>query len=110
MPEKCKLIFGECLAEMHQLEDSSVHLIAADLPYGTTNNRWDAVIDLKKMWEAFERIVMPNGIVALTATQPFVTSLIASNKDFCKALKFRYDLIWEKTISSGQLNVKNGNR
>ena len=104
--EGYKLMFGDCLKVMSTLPDSSVQLVAADLPYGTTNNRWDAIINLEKMWEAFERIVVPNGMVVLTATQPFVTSLITSNKDFCKTLKFRYDLIWEKTISSGQLNVK----
>ena len=102
----CELIFGDCLEEMEKIEDRSIELIAADLPYGVSNNKWDAVIDLKEMWTAFERITTENGIVVLTGTQPFVSTLIVSNKEYCKKLKFKYDLIWEKTISSGQLNVR----
>ena len=48
MQNRCKLIFGDSLVEMSNLEDSSVELVAVDLPYGTTNNKWDSIIDLKK--------------------------------------------------------------
>ena len=101
MSKKMKLINGECLAEMAKLKDHSVHLILVDLPYGTTQNKWDEIIPFDKMWEQFDRIITENGVVVLTATQPFTSKLIMSNMK-----TFKYDLIWEKTISSGQLNVK----
>ena len=106
MSDNCKLIFGDCLKEMKSIEEHSIDLIASDLPYGVTNNRWDSVINLEDMWAAFERVTTDSGVVVLTATQPFATNLIVSNRNYCKKIKFKYDLIWEKTISSGQLNVR----
>jgi len=96
-----KLINGECLKELKTLPEASINLIAVDLPYGTTQNKWDAIIPFDKMWDAFNRILVPNGIIVLTATQPFTSKLITSNID-----NFKYEIIWEKTIGSGQLNIK----
>ena len=35
---------GDCLKVMADLPDQSVDLIICDLPYGTTQNKWDSVI------------------------------------------------------------------
>lgn len=94
------LINGECLTRMADIEDHSVDLICVDLPYGVTKNKWDSVIPLDLMWKEFNRLITPNGAIVLTATQPFSSILAMSN-----LADFKYDLIWEKTISSGQLNV-----
>lgn len=94
------LINGEALIEMDKLQSNSVDLIFVDLPYGTTQNDWDVIIPLDKMWEMFYKVLKEDGRIVLTAAQPFSSQLIMSNlKDF------KYDIIWEKTISSGQLNV-----
>lgn len=95
------LINGECLLEMSRLKDKSIPLILVDLPYGTTQNKWDAIIPLDKMWEVFNRIITDNGIIVLTAAQPFSSKLVMSNIN-----NFKYEIIWEKTIGSGQLNIK----
>lgn len=92
---------NDCLTEMKNIPDGYVDLITTDLPYGVSQNKWDSIIPLDEMWAAFKRIIKPNGAIVLTATQPFTTKLIMSNLDW-----FKYDLIWEKTICSGQLNVK----
>jgi len=94
------LMQGDALVEMQKIEDKSIDLIAADLPYGVSNNKWDTVIPLEEMWQQFERIAKEKAIIVLTATQPFATSLICSRKEL-----FKYDLIWEKNQASGQLNV-----
>ena len=39
------------------IPDKSVQLILADLPYGTTANKWDSVLDLNKLWAEYERII-----------------------------------------------------
>jgi site-specific DNA-methyltransferase (adenine-specific) len=96
-----KLINGDCLEEMSKLPNQSIHLIATDLPYGTTQNKWDEIIPFDKMWEQFNRIIKDDGIIVLTAAQPFSSKLIMSNID-----NFKYEVIWEKTIGSGQLNIK----
>jgi site-specific DNA-methyltransferase (adenine-specific) len=95
-----KLIHGDCLDEIFLLPKHSVDLILTDLPYGVTQNHWDTILPLDVMWEAFKHILKLDGRVVLTATQPFTSKLIISNLK-----EFKYDLIWEKSISSGQLNV-----
>lgn len=95
-----KLINGNCLEVMPTLESQSIDLILTDLPYGTTRNKWDIIIPLAPMWSEFNRLIKPNGAIVLTAAQPFTSMLIMSNQKM-----FRYDLIWQKTIASGQLNV-----
>jgi len=95
------LIKGECLHEMSSIPDKSVKLIAVDLPYGTSQHKWDEIIPLQPMWEQFNRVLSDDGITVLTAVQPFASKLIMSNLS-----DFKYDLIWKKTLASGQLNVK----
>jgi len=97
---KNKIICGDCLEEMKNIKDKSVDMILCDLPYGTTRNKWDSVIDLDKMWDEYERIIKDNGAIVLTAVQIFASQLIMSRQKL-----FKYDLIWKKTIASGQLNV-----
>jgi len=52
------------------------------------------------MWNQFNRIVKEGGAIVLTSAQPFTTFLINSN-----IKNFKYDLIWSKTLGSGQLNI-----
>jgi len=93
---------GDCLDVMSTaIEPSSIDLIAVDLPYGTTQNKWDIIIPFDIMWACFESVLKEDGVVALTASQPFVSQLVMSNTAW-----FKYDIIWEKSIGSGQLNIK----
>jgi site-specific DNA-methyltransferase (adenine-specific)/modification methylase len=54
-------------------------MILCDLPYGTTQNKWDSVIDLDQLWSHYERIIKDNGAIALTAQGLFTAKLILSN-------------------------------
>jgi len=67
------LIQGETLEEMQKLVDKGVvvDMILCDLPYGTTSNKWDAVIPFEPMWELYWKLLKPTGVIALTASQPF---------------------------------------
>jgi len=96
-----KLFQGDCLEVMKNIEDKSVDMILCDLPYGTTQNKWDSVIDLNLLWEQYERIIKDNGAIVLTAQTPFDKVLGASN---LKLLK--YEWIWEKSKATGFLNAK----
>ena len=95
-----KLYQGDCLEIMKRIDKNSINAIITDLPYGVSNNDWDTPINLNEMWRLFNNILKPNGIVILTASGKFVGQLMMSNIKM-----FKYDLIWEKTINSGQLNV-----
>jgi site-specific DNA-methyltransferase (adenine-specific) len=95
------LINGECLEVMAEAPDASVDMILCDLPYGTTQNKWDSVIPLDALWQAYWRILKPNGAVVLTAQAPFDKALGASCLQHMK-----YEWIWKKEAGSGFLNAK----
>ena len=49
-----KLLNGDCLELMKKIPNGSVDMILCDLPYGTTQNKWDSIIDLDKLWKEYE--------------------------------------------------------
>lgn len=95
------LLRGDTIEEMSKLPDKSIHMILADLPYGTTRNKWDSIIPLDKLWEQYERIIVDDGAIVLTAQTPFDKVLGSSN---LKLLK--YEWIWIKSKPTGHLNSK----
>ena len=94
-----QLYQGDCLDVMRTLPDGCVDMVLCDLPYGTTQNKWDSVIPLDQLWVEYRRLC--KGAVVLTATQPFSSILVMSNLDF-----FRYQWVWVKTKITGVLNAK----
>lgn len=98
MTTKCHLMLGDCLDLMRDIPDASVGLVLADLPYGTTQNKWDSVIPLDRLWAEYWRIC--KGPVVLTAAQPFTSRLVASQFS-----AFRYQWVWQKE-PTGNLNAK----
>ena len=52
-----KVIEDDCLKVMPNIPDKSIDMILCDLPYGTTQNKWDSVIDLDKLWQQYMRII-----------------------------------------------------
>ena len=91
----------DCLEGMKLIPDKSIDMILCDLPYGTTQCKWDIVIPFEPLWAQYERIIKPNGAIVLTASQPFTTSLISSNMKI-----FRYTWYWDKVRGVGHLNAK----
>lgn len=99
--EKNKTYLGDCLELMPQMENEMFDMILCDLPYGTTACKWDTIIPFEPLWKEYERLIKPNGVIVLTASQPFASLLICS-----KINLFKYDIIWNKKRPTGQLNVK----
>ena len=95
------LLKGDCLELMKDIPDGSVDMVLADPPYGTTQCKWDSIIDLPLMWEQLKRVIKPNGAIVMTASQPFTTTLIASN-----IKQFKYNWVWNKRQGTGFLNAK----
>lgn len=96
-----RLMLGNCLDRMREIESCTVDLVLADLPYGTTQCEWDQVIPLDRLWEEYLRIAKPEAAIVLTAAQPFTSMLVMSRPDL-----FRYEWIWEKGNATGFLNAK----
>lgn len=93
------LMKGDCLERMKQIPDGSVDMVLCDLPYGTTQNKWDSVIPFAELWREYGRIC--KGAIVLTASQPFTSALVMSN-----AGMFKYQWIWDKSQVTGFLNAK----
>lgn len=91
----------DCLIGMKDIPDQSIDMILCDLPYGTTQNKWDSIIPLDQLWSHYERIIKFNGAIVLTATQPFTSVLVTSNLKF-----FKYSWVWEKSLKTNFLNAK----
>lgn len=96
-----KIYNEDCLEGMKRIPDKSVDMILADLPYGTTKNKWDSIIPLDLLWEQYNRIIKDNGAIVLTAQTPFDKVLGVSNLKYLK-----YEWIWQKTEATGFLNAK----
>ena len=99
--EDIELWHGDCLKLMKDIPDKSVDMILCDLPYGTTQNKWDSVIPFDLLWQQYNRIIKSNGVIALFGSEPFTSKLICSNIN-----NFKYNWIWQKNKCTGFLNAK----
>ena len=93
---------GDCLEVMPTIEAGSVDLILSDLPYGTTACKWYTVIPFEPLWACFKHVLKPRGAVVLTASQPFTSMLVMSNREW-----FKYCLVWRKSRPTDFFNAKN---
>ena len=95
-----KLIHGDCLKKLKDIETQSIDLILTDPPYGTTQCKWDSIIPFEPLWKELKRIIKDNGCIALFAQDKFTANLIYSN-----IKEHKYNLIWNKYLTSGYLNA-----
>jgi len=77
---------------MQEIKTGSVDMVMADLPYGTTACKWDAVIPFAPLWDQYRRVCKKNAAIVLTASQPFTSALVMSN-----AKDFKYCWTWNKS-------------
>jgi site-specific DNA-methyltransferase (adenine-specific) len=76
-------------------------MILCDLPYGTTQNKWDSLIPLERLWSQYQRIIKLNGAIVLTAQGLFTAQLLLSNQKL-----FKYKIVWTKSKPTNFLNAK----
>ena len=97
------IIHDDCLSALERIaadQPGSVHMILADLPYGTTQNKWDSPIDLARLWALLDKVCVPNAVMAFTASQPFTSALVMSNPKL-----FRHEWVWIKNRGSNFANT-----
>ncbi len=94
-------INADCFDVFLFIASGSIDAIICDLPYGTTQNKWDSVLPLEKLWIEYKRVLKPNGVVVLTGNEPFTSVLITSNLSM-----FKYNWIWKKTKATGFFDAK----
>lgn len=91
----------DCLEKMSEIPSKSIDMILCDLPYGTTQNKWDSVIPLDSLWKEYNRIIKDNGAIVLTSNGIFTAHLMMSN-----IKNFKYKWIWQKSKATNFLNSK----
>ena len=87
---------GDCLKVMKEIEDKSIDMILADLPYEKTKLKWDVVIPFEPLWKQYKRIIKNRGAIVLFGIEPFSSALRLSNIKM-----YKYDWIWGKNNASG---------
>lgn len=92
---------GDCLQLMDNIPDKSIDMILCDLPYGTTQCKWDEIIPFEPLWKQYNRVIKDNGAIVLFAAEPFGSKLRISN-----IKNYKYDWIWDKVKGTGFLNAK----
>lgn len=95
------LMMGDCLECMKEIAPGSVDMVLCDLPYGTTQNRWDSVIPLAAMWSLVWTCMKAEGAAVFTAQTPFDKVLGVSDLP-----NLKYEWVWQKESGSGHLNAK----
>lgn len=95
------VIQGDTLEEMAKIPSGSVDMLLVDLPYGTTQNKWDSIIPLDELWLEYNRIIKDNGAMVFTASGLFTAILMLSNAKY-----YKYKYVWEKSKSTNFLNAK----
>ena len=95
-----QVFLGDCLELYKNIEPKSIDLILTDLPYGTTQNKWDSIIPFDKLWEMVNYLLKDNGTFITTASEPFASYLRLSNIQ-----KYKYDWYWIKNKKTGFLNA-----
>ena len=92
----------DCFNVFKEIPDGVIDLILCDLPYGTTQNKWDSVLPLKELWNEYWRICKSNAAIVLTSAQPFTSYLIINQID-----NYKYSWVWDKVNRpTGHLNSK----
>ena len=98
---KIDLYNGDCLQLMKNIPDKSIDMILCDLPYGSTDCKWDMVIPFDKLWQQYNRIIKDNGAILLFGIEPFSSAVRYSNLKM-----YKYDWYWHKSMCSNFLNAK----
>jgi len=96
-----ELYHGDCLEIMPLIPDKSIDMILCDLPYGTTQCKWDAVIDFNELWKQYKRIIKDNSAIVLFGREPFTSLMVTSNVQW-----YKHKLIWNKKQSGSPINAK----
>ncbi len=96
-----RIIQGDCLEVMKKFPDESIDMVLCDLPYGSTQNKWDSIINLDLLFSEYRRIIKPRGAIVLTSSGLFTAKLMLHAPDI-----YKYKMVWIKSKATNFLNAK----
>ena len=93
----------DCLVGMDKMIEQGVKVdaIITDIPYGTTQCKWDSIIPFNEMWDRINKLSDNKTPIVLFGTQPFTSELIHSN-----IKHFKHEWIWHKSRSGSAITAK----
>ncbi len=93
-----QLFNGDCIKEMQKLIEDEIKadMVLTDVPYGTTDYKWDSIIPFDEMWECLNNLTYEDTPILLFGSEPFSSALRMSN-----IKNFKYDWIWYKNTATG---------
>lgn len=97
-----EIYHDDCLVKMKEIPDKSIDMILCDLPYGTTDAKWDLCLPMSELWDQYVRVIKDNCVIVLFGQEPFSSKLRLSNESW-----YKYDWIWEKNRVTNFLHAKN---
>ncbi len=111
-----RLMQGDCLERMKEIESGSVDMILTDPPYGTVGgmgaseprykmlaeSAWDECLPQKEINEECNRVLRTNGAMAIFSQEPFTSSMIQAAHN---NVPFSYRLVWLKDHFANSLIV-----
>ena len=89
----------DCLEGLKGVRSGSASMVFADLPYGRTQNTWDKLVPMDRLWPELNRVCRSEAVMVFTSMQPYTSLLVISNPG-----AFRYEMIWRKNNVRGFLN------
>lgn len=110
-----RLMMGDCLERMAEIEDGSVDAVICDPPYGTMmglndvnhgmsgRTEWDAALNPDDFLEHCNRVLRINGALVLFSQEPYTSRLIVSAHG---NLPFSYRMVWIKDHFANSLIAK----
>lgn len=78
-----------------------VRLILSDIPYNLTSMDWDVKLNLPKMWDIYQSLIINDGVIALHSSGKFTPILQCSNFE-----DYKYNYKWLKNRPTG-MSCKN---
>ena len=94
-----KYIIGDIHDEIKKLSDNSIDFIYTNPPFATTQKKWDKPLRWEELFIEMDRVLKPNGVIALHCAIPFTYDLIRLRKP-------NYHYVWEKTNATGFFEAK----
>ena len=85
-----KYIIGDIHQVIKSIDDNSIDFIYTNPPFATTQKKWDTPLDWNMLFPEMDRVLKPNGVIALHCAIPFSYDLIRIRKP-------KYHYTWKKT-------------
>lgn len=110
-----RLMMGDCIERMAEIEDGSVDAVICDPPYGTMmglndvnhgmsgRTEWDAALNPDDFLKHCNRVLRINGALVLFSQEPYTSRLIVSAHG---NLPFSYRMVWIKDHFANSLIAK----